>query len=97
MDNLENADKDNSQDIDSKEAVTLALALSINNIGLGIGASITGLNILMTSIFTFLLSLLMIRIGYHLGQNYFSKMVGKRTEIVSNLMIIILGAVEILF
>ena len=62
LNNPEKADKDNSLDIDRKEAIILAFALSINNMGLGIGASITGLNVIITSFFTFVFSLLMIRI-----------------------------------
>lgn len=96
LDHPEIADKDKSQDISAKEAVPLAVALSINNIGLGIGASITGLNIAITLLLTLIISLFMIRIGHFLGINYISKVIGKKTEIVSGLLIMILGVIEIL-
>lgn len=94
LNNPEKADKDNSLDIDRKEAIILAFALSINNMGLGIGASITGLNVIITSFFTFVFSLLMIRIGHFSGTNYLSKIFGQRAEVVSCLIIIALGVIE---
>lgn len=93
--NPEKADKDNSSNIDLKESLSLAFALSINNIGLGIGASITGLNIFLTSLFTFIFSLLMLLTGYFLGSYYLSKLFSKRATIVSGLIIIALGVYEI--
>ncbi len=96
LDNPEKADKDNSSTIDVKESIILALALSINNVGLGIGASITGLNILLTSILTFVLSFLMITFGCYLGSYYFSKLFSKRATIVSGVIIITLGIFEAL-
>ena len=95
LDNPEKADKDNSSHIDIKESVALGFALTINNVGLGIGASITGLGILMTSIFTFIFSLLMIRLGHILGSDYLSKVFGKWATIISGLLIVALGVFEI--
>ena len=46
----ETFDRDHSKTIEVKEALMLGLFLCINNIGLGVGASLTGLNILLTSI-----------------------------------------------
>lgn len=91
IDNPEKADKDNSSTIDAKESITLGLALTLNNVGLGIGASITGLNIVLTSLLTFGLSLLMIVVGYFVGSYYLSKVFSKRATIVSGLVIIVLG------
>lgn len=96
LENPEKADIDNSSNIDAKESVTLAFALTINNVGLGIGASITGLNIVVTSSLTFIFSLLMIMIGCILGSYYLSKIFSKRATIVSGLIIIILGIYEML-
>lgn len=91
IDNPEKADKDNSSTIDAKESITLGLALTLNNVGLGIGASITGLNIVLTSLLTFGLSLLMIVVGYFVGSYYLSKVFSKRATIASGLVIIVLG------
>jgi len=94
LDNPEKADKDNSLSIDAKESVTLAFALTINNVGLGIGASITGLNIVLTSLLTFIFSLIMIKAGYFLGSYFFSKLFSKKATIISGLIIIALGITE---
>jgi putative sporulation protein YtaF len=59
----EKADSDHSGSIDLKESLILACALTINNFGLGIGASITGLNIYATVICTFLFSIISIALG----------------------------------
>lgn len=96
LDNPEKADLDMSASIDAKESIALAFALTINNLGLGIGASITGLNIIITSLFTFIFSILTIIIGYSLGSNFLSNIFSKKATIVSGLIIIILGIYEIL-
>lgn len=95
LDNPERVDIDNSASIDVKESIALALALTINNFGLGIGASITGLNIVITSLLTFTFSIFMIIAGYSLGANYLSKVFTKRATVVCGLIIIILGIYEI--
>jgi len=58
LDAPEKADLDKSGTIDARESISLALALSINNMGLGIGASITGMNVFITALFTFVFSML---------------------------------------
>ena len=89
LENPEKIDKDSSFSIDPKESITLAFALTINNIGLGIGGSIAGLNIL-----TFIFIFLMILIGYFIGSKYFSKVLGNRATFVSGLLMIGLGLSE---
>lgn len=95
LESPEKADMDKSGHIDIKEAITLALALSLNNLGLGIGAIISGLNIFIITIFTFLFSIITIYIGYILGDSYLSKILGKYATMVSGILIIILGLYEI--
>lgn len=77
------------------QAITISFALTINNLGLGIGASITGLNPLFTSILTFFVSLLTIFIGQKIGKTYLSKIFGKYSNLISGLLILILGVYEI--
>ena len=96
LDSPEKADSDKSGTIDARESVSLALALSINNIGLGIGASITGINIFITALITFVFSMLTIIMGCYLGRHYFSKILGKNASIVAALLIILLGLYETL-
>jgi putative sporulation protein YtaF len=92
----EKADFDNSGRIDAKESLVLALALSINNFGLGLGASITGLNIYITSAGTFLFSIISVILGYKLGNSGISKFLGKYAALVSGIVIILLGLYEML-
>ncbi|HZK34022.1 MAG TPA: manganese efflux pump [Bacillota bacterium] len=91
LDNPEQVDKDKSLTIDVGESITLGVALTINNIGLGIGASIAGLNIVLTSVFTFILSILLLISGFKLGSKYLSSLFSKKATIISGLIIIILG------
>ncbi|MCQ1530984.1 manganese efflux pump [Lutispora saccharofermentans] len=92
--NPEKADENNSGDIDKKEAVILALALGMNNVGLGIGASITGLNLLYTTLSTTLLSIISIILGFHIGKSYLSAILGKYAPLVSAIVMILLGIHE---
>ena len=46
----EKADIDNSGDLDLKECLTLSIALTLNNLSLGVVASIAGINILLNTI-----------------------------------------------
>lgn len=95
LDHPEKADTDQSGTIDMKEAITLAFALTINNIGLGIGASITGLNIIFNTVLTFFFSLVAVVVGCRLGNGCFSKALGKYSTLVSALIIIGLGIYEL--
>jgi putative sporulation protein YtaF len=90
----ERADLDKSRFIDVRESITLALALTINNIAGGVGAGLSGLNIPMTTFLSFILSILGIFLGYFLGEKFTSKMSGKCSGILSALLIICIGIYE---
>ncbi|AZV55592.1 sporulation membrane protein YtaF [Clostridium sp. AWRP] len=96
LENPEIADVDNSGYIDVKESIFLAFALTINNVGVGIGASITGINILLATIFTFILSTTGLVSGCVIGSSCLSKFFGKYAPFVSGISIIILGIYELL-
>ncbi|WP_298836661.1 sporulation membrane protein YtaF [Clostridium sp.] len=93
--NPEIIDTNDSKTIDFKEAIILGFVLCLNNIGLGIGASISGLNIFMTSIFSLILSLIFIPIGYYIGEKVISDTLSKYSEIISICIILILGLYEL--
>lgn len=88
-------DKNNSNSIDIRESLSLSIALALNNFALGFSASITGLNIYLTSVFTFFFSFICIIIGSAIGKSYFSKLFGKYSSLISGLIIILLGIYEI--
>lgn len=95
LDNPQNADKDNSGSIDIKEGFILGIALSLNNIGVGIGSSLAGLNITAALVFTFIFSIISLSLGYSTGKKCFSKIFGKYASIISGIIIIVLGVIMI--
>ncbi|HBI7339159.1 TPA: sporulation membrane protein YtaF, partial [Clostridium perfringens] len=82
LENPEVADKDKSGNIDFKESLALSLALALNNFGLGIGASISGLNIAFTTISTFIISLIFISLGFYLSKTIKSKNISKNSNLI---------------
>ena len=87
------SDFDNSNKIDSKEALFLSLALSIDSICIGIAGSVIGIN---TYLFPFLIGffqLFFLGIGNFLGKKLynFSKIPSNIWSIVSGILLIILG------
>jgi putative sporulation protein YtaF len=88
-------DKNNSKTIEFREAIILGAILSINNIGLGIGASLSNLNIYITSLTSFLFSMIFIRLGYYFGGVVSSGRLADYTEIFSACVIILLGLYEL--
>ncbi|MBZ9686909.1 sporulation membrane protein YtaF [Clostridium estertheticum] len=88
-------DKNNSNTIEFKEAIVLGIILCINNIGLGIGASISGLNIYITSLSSLIFSILFIKLGYYFGSIVTSGKLAKYSEIISACVIILLGIYEL--
>lgn len=91
LENPEVADKDKSGNIDFKESLALSLALALNNFGLGIGASISGLNISFTTISTFIISLIFISLGFYLSKTIKSKNISKNSNLIAGIIIIILS------
>jgi putative sporulation protein YtaF len=94
FENPEKADKDHSGTIDLKESLALGFALSANNLGLGLGASISGLNIYLVSIMTFIVSAVFLVLGTHLGKKISKDNPGKWAAIISGLIMIALGIYE---
>ena len=94
LENPEKADKDRSGYIDVKESISLAFGLTINNLGGGVGAGISGLNIVMTSILTLTVSVLAIGVGYFMGHRLAANMTSIWTGILSGSLIVALGIYE---
>jgi putative Mn2+ efflux pump MntP len=94
LENPAKADKDRSGYIDIKESISLAFGLTINNLGGGVGAGISGLNIVLTSVLTFIFSILAIVAGYFMGDRLSASMTSIWTGILSGLLVIALGIYE---
>lgn len=82
--------------LNSHEAFSLGIALTFNNIGLGIGAGISGLPMTMTSISSFLFSLLFLYLGNQIGKSWLSKLIGDASELIAGTLIIALACYELL-
>ena len=95
--NPEKYDQNHDNEIEYRETFLLGLALSVNNIGLGIGASISGLHVLPTAVTTFIFSIIFLSSGHFLGNGFFAKIAGKYVEPVAAVIIIILGVCELFF
>ncbi|MGI6069677.1 MAG: manganese efflux pump [Blautia sp.] len=78
-----------------REAMLLGLALTVNNMGLGIGASITGLTVAPTAGCSFLFSLLFFYAGNRAGHTKLSAFAGRAAEPLANFLMIALGLYEI--
>jgi putative sporulation protein YtaF len=89
------ADRDGSGDISIKESILLGIALAINCLATGFGAGMTGVNVYAISAATALFSLITILLGLKIGiwcQKYLS---GKKADIISGILLIIIGLYEI--
>ena len=84
-------DKNNSGTLELTEIITLALALTVNNLGVGISASIAGLNIWVTTILTFIITMLFIKIGTFIGNNKIFNFLGKYSSLISGIIIALIG------
>ena len=94
LDNPDLLDINNSKNIELNEAVSLGFVLCLNNIGLGIGASIAGLNPILTSVFTVIASVIFVPLGCFIGDNLVKNKTARYTDIFAALLIIILGIYE---
>lgn len=79
-----------------KEAVIIGLALSINNIGMGIGVSVTGVGLLFTSGVTFFISMAFLYLGNNLGKTRLFRLTSQFADPLSGLILIGLGIYELL-
>ena len=90
------ADRDRSGRIDLKEVCLLAAALSLNNIGNGIGAGMVGMNAVLTTIAVVVFSVIMLWAGVTAGR-YGQRMLGSFAKVVSGVLLVAVGVYEIHF
>lgn len=96
LDNPIAADWDFSGHIDVREALALALGLTINNIPNGIGAGMLGLNVYAMTAVVFVASIVTIWIGIYLGK-LGVRWVGQSAGVVAGVLLIFVGLYEIFF
>ena len=95
--NPEKYDESNNKNIELRESILLGIALSANNLGLGIGASFSKIAVLPAAIGSLILSVVLLSLGNLFGNTCFFKQLGKYAEIASAGLIVILGLYSIIF
>lgn len=74
-----------------KATLLLALSLSCNNIGIGIGASLGGISLFSTGLITFVTSVLFLAGGNLLGRSSFFCISSNGADLISGITLILLG------
>lgn len=77
--------------------LTLGIALSANNIGIGLSASIAGLTLIPAAVMTLLFSVIFLLLGNQLGRRCLSEIAGYAADPISGLLLICLGVCEFFF
>jgi putative sporulation protein YtaF len=90
-------DYDYSGRIELKEALVLALALTLNNLSCGFAAGLMGLNIFAMIVASFVISLVFFYIGIRLGFLYIARWFGEKGDIVAAIILILVGIYELFF
>lgn len=94
VDYAETSDLNKNGKIELKEAFLVALGLTVNNIGTGIAASISDVNVCLTTVLTFIFSIFTVLAGDFAGRHAFSKLFGKYSPFLSGLLLVLLGIFE---
>lgn len=74
-----------------REILLLGSALSLNNIGIGVGASFSGILLAPTAAVTFLIAVLFLFAGNHLGSAPLLRFSNRYADLVSGVMLIALA------
>lgn len=82
---------------DKNSIFITGIALSLNNIGIGLGASIAGLHLLPAAVSTFVFSFFFLFAGNHLGRSRLSSILGNAADPISGLLLLGLGVWELFF
>jgi Predicted membrane protein len=94
MEYAQESDRNHNGKIDKKEALLVAAGLMLNNLGTGIAASVTKVNIPLTIAATFVLSIVTVLLGEMIGGRALGKLFGKYAPLFSGILLILLGIFE---
>ncbi|WP_250675967.1 sporulation membrane protein YtaF [Paraclostridium ghonii] len=89
------ADYDKSKTLTLKEAIYLAVALSLDSLAVGFGSSLVSINYLQVLILSFIVGTCCLFIGVHIGKKFIEK-VDLNLSWLSGLMLIILAFIRFL-
>jgi putative sporulation protein YtaF len=87
----ENADMDNSKDIDFKEATLLGIAVSLNNIGGGLSAGMIGLNAFFVGFLSAVVSFAVLWAGNYITKFFSRAGIGNKATAIAGVVLILLG------
>ncbi|GAA0703767.1 sporulation membrane protein YtaF [Paraclostridium ghonii] len=87
------ADYDKSKTLTLKEAIYLAVALSLDSLAVGFGSSLVSINYLQVLILSFIVGTCCLFIGVHIGKKFIEK-VDLNLSWLSGLMLIILAFIR---
>lgn len=90
------ADVNEDKVISLKESILLGLALALNCLAMGLGAGITGVSPILTTISIGVFSVISISLGTKLGIKICDNRVGKYSNIVAGIILILIGVYEIM-
>ena len=90
-------DKDQSNVISVNESLLLGIALSINCLTTGLGAGMTRLNTYALALSIIIFSLLSIQTGMYIARRYAATHLGKHANLLTGIILIIIGLCEIFF
>ena len=71
--------------------MVLGIALSVNNLGMGVGAGVSGIPALATTVSAGLLSLLCVGGGFHLGRVFGRLVLGRNAPAIAGILLLALG------
>lgn len=91
------ADINEDKVITFKEAILLGLALALNCLAMGLGAGFTGISPYLATISIGVFSLLSISVGIMFGTKITGNRIGQYSNIISGLLLIMIGIYEIIF
>lgn len=93
--NPEKADKDDSKDIDFKEATCLGVALSLNNIGGGISAGMIGLSSPLVGFFSAVISFLSLWAGNYVTDFLSKRNLNEKAAVLAGVLLIAIGLKQV--
>lgn len=79
------------------EVLALSMTLSLNNLSAGLSASLAGLPLIPAAISTLVCSVLFLAAGNRLGGHSLLQLAGRATDLLSGLLLIGLGLVQLFF
>jgi putative sporulation protein YtaF len=95
LNNPSKADIDGNKILSWKESIALGFALALNCLASGFGAGVTGLSPIATTLSIGLFSLITVYFGVRAGQQIAQTWLGKFSNVIGSILLIMIGLYEI--